>query len=252
MRTVVLNKKKVVLYDNIEDLPITRFHKYNKYILVDMGVGADLSSVDNHIERAMRFMKSNTTHALQELETLRQCMFLINSEISPKYYAFAVLVKSIDGVEQTDLSDDGVKHILKSLGDVTVKEAGAILESVKKKIDDELSLYFPTYFDDASVKEFYDDLKYRTNCMLDQIIDNTDLHDEIERMTNKLITYTKPKIYWGKESVEILYDKQFESMCLTLSQQLNADPKKFTVLQYYNAFVFLKEQSKAAKQTKRK
>ena len=252
MRTVKLNGKKVELFDNIEDLPITRFHKYNKYLLVDVGVGADLGSVDNHIERAMRFMKTNQNDALKELECLRQCMYLINSEVSPKHYAFAALVKSIDGVEQTDLSENGIKQILEALGSITVKETDTILESVKKKIDDELTLYFPSLFEDANIKEFYDDMKHRAMCILDQIIEQKDNRNEIERITERLILYTKPKIFWGKESVEIAYDKDFENLCLWLSQHLNTNPKNFTVLQYYNAFVFLKEQNKKANQTKRK
>ena len=44
--------------------------------------------------------------------------------------------------------------------------------------------------------------------------------------------------------MEVEYDKQFENMCLILSQKLNVQPKGFTVLEYYNAFMFLKKQGK--------
>ena len=49
MRKIVLAKHKVELYDSIDELPIVRFHKYNKMLLIDAGVGSDLSDWDaNH------------------------------------------------------------------------------------------------------------------------------------------------------------------------------------------------------------
>ena len=52
--------------------------------------------------------------------------------------------------------------------------------------------------------------------------------------------------------VEIQYDKQFENMCLMLSQHLHVNSKSFTVLEYYNAFEYIKEQAKKSKQKKPK
>lgn len=51
MRTIKLAGKKVEIYDAIEDLPILRFHKYNKMLLIDAGIGSDLSDFDKHIEK---------------------------------------------------------------------------------------------------------------------------------------------------------------------------------------------------------
>lgn len=61
-----------------------------------------------------------------------------------------------------------------------------------------------------------------------------------------------PKVYAGCESVEIKYDKQFENTCLLISQKVNADAKKMTVLQFYNAIENIKAQIEAeAKSLKR-
>lgn len=46
MKNVPIKGMNVELYDSIEDLPIMRFHKYNKMLLVDAGVGSDLSDFD--------------------------------------------------------------------------------------------------------------------------------------------------------------------------------------------------------------
>lgn len=243
------------MYDSIEDLPIMRFHKYNKMLLVDAGVGSDLSDFDRHIEKVIRYLNSPTPNmATVELENMRQNIYFIQSEVSPRHLAFAVLVKSINGKPRNDLSDDGLQQTISLFKDVANSEIIAHLEAVKKKIDDELRLYFPRLFDDATLKEYYDKLKQRTIVVLRTIIDGRATEadaKEIDDITAELITYFNPQTFTGSESVEIRHDRQFENMCLILSQNLHVDPKKFTVLEYYNAFEYIKEQAKKANKQKR-
>lgn len=255
MKECIINKHNVVLYDSIDELPMLRFHKYNKMLLVDAGVGSDLSDFDRHIEKVIRYLNSPTPNmATVELENMRQNIYFIQSEVSPRHLSFAVLVKSIDGNPCNDLSDDGLQKIVDLFADVPNAELTAHLEAVKKKIDEELQLYFPKLFDDATVKEYYDQLKQRTMLMLDAIIkgDESDKREEIDHITTLLLTYTKPKSFSGSDSVEIQYDKQFENMCLMLSQHLHVNPKSFTVLEYYNAFEYIKEQAKKASRKSQK
>lgn len=254
MKECIINKHNVVLYDSIEDLPIIRFHKYNKMLLVDAGIGSDLADFDKHIEKTIRYAHSKTPQlATVELENMRQNVYFIQSEISPRYLSFAVLVKSIDGNPCNDLSDDGLQKIVDLFADVPNAELTAHLEAVKKKIDEELRLYFTRLFDDATLKEYYDKLKQRTIVVLRTIIDGRATEadaKEIDDITAELITYFNPQTFTGSESVEIRHDRQFENMCLILSQNLHVDPKKFTVLEYYNAFEYIKEQAKKANKQK--
>lgn len=252
MKTIKLGKHTIEIYDSIDSLPVTRFHKYNKMLLVDAGVGSDLVDFDSHIERAIRFCKTKPDLAATELENLRQNVYFIQSELSPKHLAFCVLIKSIDGKECDDISDESLKKLHEIISDVTHSELTTELESVKKKIDEELNTYFPKVFDDSTVKEYYDQLRRRTMTMLDAIITGEDKQSEIEEITNLLLTFAKPSIFFGPDSLEIQYDKQFESMCLMLSQKLNVKPKTFTVLEYYNAFEYLKEQAKPGNNKKAK
>lgn len=255
MKNVQIKGMNVELYDSIEDLPIMRFHKYNKMLLVDAGVGSDLSDFDRHIEKVIRYLNSPTPNmATVELENMRQNIYFIQSEVSPRHLAFAVLVKSINGKPRNDLSDDGLQQTMSLFKDVANSEITANLEAVKKKIDDELRLYFPRLFDDATLKEYYDKLKQRTIVVLRTIIDGRATEadaKEIDDITAELITYFNPQTFTGSESVEIRHDRQFENMCLILSQNLHVDPKKFTVLEYYNAFDYIKEQAKKANKQKR-
>lgn len=250
MKTTKIGEYTVEIYDAIDELPMLRFHKYNKMLLVDSGIGSDLGDFDAHIEKAMRYAKSKTPElAVTELDNLRQNVYFIQTGISPKHLAFAVLVKSIDGNPCNDLSDDALQKIVEMFGDVPVKELTAQMEAVKKKIDDELKMYYPHLFDDASVKEYYDELRRRTILVLDGIIEGEtdDKRAEIEKITDLLLMYNRPQPFSGSDNTEIQYDKQFENMCLLIAQHLHVDAKKYTVLEYYNAFEYIKKALKPQK-----
>jgi hypothetical protein len=249
MTEVKLNGHRVELYSSIEELPIVRFHKYNKCLLVDAGVGSDLTAFDAHIERAVRYIRADKRdEAAKELDNLRQNVYVIIQGMSPQHMAFACLVSRIDGKAQADLSDEGLQKVLQQLGGTPLKDITAQVEAVKKKIDEELTLYFPEIFDDSRSKEYYDMMKERTRAMLACIIegDTQERQERVERLTDRMITYSKPKKFTGAGSMEIEYDKQFEDMCLVISQHLHADAKKMTVLEYYNAYQYINKQAKAA------
>jgi hypothetical protein len=244
MITKIINSKEVRLYDSIDELPITRFHKYNKYLLIDSGIGSDLSDIDAHIERLYRYISHDSKLAVQELQNLRQSLYMVSQEISAKFLSFAVLVESIDGVKRDDLSDEGMKNTLELLKEMPNGMISEIVESLKKKLDSELKLYFPAIFEDSSLKEYYDKLKVRTKVVLEGIIEDKDVFDELERIDFSLLNYSKPKCFIGKESEEIKFDKQFENMCLLIGQKLNKDAKLMNVLEYYNAFDYIRNENK--------
>ena len=66
-------------------------------------------------------------------------------------------------------------------------------------------------FDDATVKEYYDELRNRTMLMLDAIIngDTEDKRAEIDKITTMLLLYNRPVVFSGSDNMEIQYDKQF-------------------------------------------
>ena len=241
MRQERINKHVVELYDSIDELPIVRFQKYNKYLLIDSGVGSDMNDVLDHIDRAKLYISANPKMAVVEMENMRQAIYLISEEISPKYMAFAVLVHKIDGKEMNDLSDVGLKKVLEILNEVKKSWIDGILDLVKKKIDRELSLYFPGKFEDASVKEYFDLLKDHTLLRLKHIISGDDVSSKCEKLETQLALLAKPRIFWGRNSVEISYDKQFEEMCLILAHNVQVNPKEMSVMQFYNAFDYIKK-----------
>jgi len=257
MKSLLINKKIVRVYDSIDEMPIVNFQKYNKYLLIDSGIGSDADDIDAHIVKIAKFIKANNNKkALQELQNMRQNMYMVNNEISPKYLAFAALIHSIDGKEVNDLSDDGLKKLLQDLKDIKHSKVIDFLLWLKKKITSELETYFPGDFVNPKEKEAYDKLKNRTLLVLDSIINDTDNTEQIELIDTTMLNMHTPKVFIGSESVEVKYDKQFESTCLLIAQKTSMDAKKMTVLQFYNAVDNIKQQleaeSKSVKRHKRK
>jgi hypothetical protein len=100
-------------------------------------------------------------------------------------------------------------------------------------------------FNASELKEYYDILKRRALAVLKEITEGG-ADAEVERLTADLVCYSKPKIYSGSQGAEIEFDRNFESLCLSLSEQLHIKPKGMTVLEFYNAFDFLQERARKA------
>jgi hypothetical protein len=240
MRTQKLSNHSVKIYDSIEELLIGRFHKYNKCMLVDSGLGSDLQDADGHFVRAIMMIQSGQNElAVKELENLRQGLYLIDQSLSPKHMAYAVLVKEVDGNIRDDISDEGLKETLKMINETPKGVMDWFLESVKKKIEEELTVYFPEQFEDAGVKEYYDILKRRTLYVLEEV-QGEDREKEIQGIDNRLLMMNKPKSFSGKGNSEVGFDKNYEEMNIIISQQLSVDPKNMTVVQYYTVLEYLR------------
>lgn len=246
MKKIMLNGKVVKVYDSIDEMPIVNFQKYNKYLLIDSGIGSDVDDIDAHVVNIARFVKTgNVNKALMELQNLRQNLHMVNSEISPKYLSFAALIHSVDGKEITDLSDDNLKEVLQELKQLKHSFVADFIEWLKKKVATELETYFPEEFNSAREKEAYDVLKRRTLLILDSIVNGTDTEGEVAAIDKAAQDRYKPKMYVGSDSVEVKYDRNFESTCLLITQETNADAKRMTVLQFYNAVDNIKKQAEA-------
>lgn len=243
MKKVVINGKELLLYDSIDELPIVNFQKYNKYLLIDSGVGSDIDDIDRHIVKIAKYIKSDRNLALRELQNMRQNFYMIASAVSPKHLAFAALIHSIDGEIVTDLSDTNLQAILDSLKTVKRSWLADMLAKIKKKINTELELYFPQEFINPKEKEIYDRLKQRTMLVLENIIDGKNNFSEIDIIDSYLFSLHKPNSFLGESSVEIKYDKQFENMCVIIAQKTSLDAKQMTVLQFYSAIDNLKRQA---------
>lgn len=253
MKTIILKGKKVKFYESIDEMPIVNFQKYNKCVLIDSGLGSDVDSVDSHIVNIAKYInKGDKKNAIQELQNMRQNMHMIVSDVSPKYMAFAALIHSIDGVEQKDLSDSHLQEIISDFSDVPHGTIMAIFKMLKKKLSSELETYFPSEFDSSKEKEIYNYLKARVTLQLEEIASDIDNSESVAKIDEILFDLYKPKNFNGKDSVEIKYDKQFESSCMIISQKTNMQAKKMNVLEFYNTLMNIQKQAELEKKAYKK
>ena len=239
------NGTTIELYESIEELPLKRFHKYNKFILIDSGIGSDLNDINGHISRTEQMISHDPRMALKELENLRQCIFLIVNETSPRHLAFAALIHSVNGKVVTDISDEGLKRVLDMVNKANVGWVDKLFDSAKKKISSEINVYFKT--DDSKLIEFYELLLKKSRLQIQEVLTDTDQQKRITPIEKDLLYLTAPKSFSGGHSVEVLFDKRFENNCILLRKELSIDPNIITAFEYLTALDTLNEMAREAR-----
>ena len=248
MKKMKLGEHSVVMYDSIEELPIVRFQKYNKMLMLDAGLGSDLTALDAHLARVGEFIKAGETdNAAREIDNLRQTLFNVQNGLTPHFMSLIPLMAEVDGEPLTDLSDENIQRVYDQLKDVTMKAYEGAASEVKKKIEEELKAYFNQGGESAASKEYYELMRRRALLMLDEISDGRDRSDEIRAIESRMVRSDKPRVFQGERNAEVLYDKNFVGCCIAIAQNLNMDAKQMTVLEYYRAIEVLEEQQKELK-----
>jgi hypothetical protein len=103
----------------------------------------------------------------------------------------------------------------------------------KKKLETELSLFFPAKFNNLDRKNIFINRKKRILALCDNLLTGTE-NDVAEKIERYLLSLAKPKTFNGSGSYEIEFDKSFEELCHTLSSNANGrDIKKMTVKSVY-------------------
>ena len=251
MKKMKLGEHSVTMYDSIEELPIVRFQKYNKMLMLDAGLGSDLTALDAHLARVGEFIKAGETdNAAREIDNLRQTLFNVQNGLTPHFMSLIPLMAEVDGEPLTDLSDENIQRVYDSLKDVTMKAYEGAAHEVKKKIEEELKAYFNQGGESAASKEYYELMRRRALLMLDEISDGRDRSEEIRAIESRMVRSDKPRVFQGERNAEVLYDKNFVGCCIAIAQNLNMDAKQMTVLEYYRAIEVLEEQQKELKRKK--
>ena len=135
MKVIDTGKHVIKLYDSVDELPIGAYQRYNKFLLIDAGIGSSVDDFDAHIVKLAKLIGNNEREkAIQELQNMRQNLFMINSKISPKYLAFAALVYSIDGKKVEAVSDDDYSELLAKIQEMPHSLLTKTLDWLKKKL----------------------------------------------------------------------------------------------------------------------
>ena len=126
----------VVYYETPQDLPIRRYQKFNKYLMIAAEVGETIADYDKRMGRAIVYLKNNdTANAAKELQNCRQGVFNALEEYTPSGLALACMVKSVDGKQCDDLTNEGLSSVLDALNEqgYTRGELVSNIQRLKKK-----------------------------------------------------------------------------------------------------------------------
>lgn len=240
--------RRVQMYNSIEELPLVRFHKYNKFMLLDSGIGSDLNAVSTHVGKAKAYAargdKENTN---KTLDNLTASLFMVAEELSPKHLALCCFVYSINGRVVTDLSDEGIRQVYAELNNETKEKYESILDAIKKKVETELGDFFPGRSDSPKTLEFYDNLIARAKAKIKGILEKADVKAVLEEIEARLLELFHPVKFLGPEGAETRHEKNFQDLCLFIRKETTLDPSTATTLEFYNAFEYVKKQIKTSK-----
>lgn len=244
MITKIIGKYKVEFYNSIEEMLIPRYIEFNKYLLIESGIGSTPEEIDRNIDKVAAFINAkDKENSLKQIMLLKQNLYFVMEGQSPELMSFACLIKSINGVPSIGLSIEHLERLIDKLKDsLTMKVVREITEDIKKKVEEEFELHFPSLTDSAILKEFYDRLKQRAIHVLRELIEGVDLTEEIMKIDTYLLGQVKPDVFHGKNSKELRYQREFEEMCFILNQNINKEAKSMTVMEFYIAFKMLKKQ----------
>ena len=131
---LAINEKTVSFYDNIEDLPIKRYNLLNKYSLIDLGIGSDVSDVVRHHSRFNQFLELKDYDSLYvENENLMINYNFILSSKNIKGYVLASLIKEVDNTK-VEISDSNIEEYVDFLeqSDLTIGQLEDYTDNLKK------------------------------------------------------------------------------------------------------------------------
>ncbi len=124
-----IRKTTIKLYDDIDQLPVERFNKANKYWMLHDNIGSSISDFDTNHFNKLALLAGDKQKCIAELNNFRILVYNIQNEVNVEHLSFACLIHSINGKEQTDLSEGALKEVLKKLSD-----KGLTQDILKKKL----------------------------------------------------------------------------------------------------------------------
>lgn len=137
MITITENNNTIELFGSIKELPITRYRLLQSLLIQDSGIGDNMAAVDERLQRIIMFASTGKAdETKEEAMNLRYTFFSMLNKLNYKTKAFACFVWKINGVESTDISDEGLNRTVKCIEDfgVSMEQLEGWFDDVKKKL----------------------------------------------------------------------------------------------------------------------
>ncbi len=145
MKDININGHNIELYDSIEDMPITRYNALNRYSLIDSGLGNSFADVDQKITETIGLLNADQKEkAIKSLLNMRNTYYFMFENIDPKCNSFLCMVKSIDGIANDDISENGLLKTKDRLLKTKISRSMivTVLSEIKKKLMMSLKYFF--------------------------------------------------------------------------------------------------------------
>jgi hypothetical protein len=135
MKTVTIGKHQVTFYDSIRKLPIRRYQKFNKHMIIAAEVGNSIEDYDKRMGRALGYLSTeDTKSAIIEITNQRQTLHNALEGYSPSSMALATMVYSIDKRIFEDYEEDTLNEVLDLLDKIgfSQEQLNETIKHVKK------------------------------------------------------------------------------------------------------------------------
>lgn len=137
MKIIELSGNKIELYDDIKELSIKRYRTFQKYLMIDIGIGSSMDDVMKHFEKLHFFLSSKKVDfAIKEAENLHFAFHELLGEIDYKCYCFCCLIHTINGEKIDNFSEEYLDSIVEKLDEFgfTQQMIEDYLDQIKKKL----------------------------------------------------------------------------------------------------------------------
>lgn len=256
MRKISINETDhILIYGNAQEMVLKRYAKFQKYLLYKTGIGSDIESVTNHFQNLHSFIAHDMKAELKkEAENLHYNFYMILQEMDYEDLAFAVSIHSINGELLTDISEENLIDVVNRLSDMgmTKELLTETVEEIKKKILNDLKLYFPHFYTDSDDITFYQKIKQRIMLTAD-LIESGEEPDEIVKKLHDISRFfadlRKPNNFRTDEhdNCTVVLESNFESLCSMIEANGHTDAKNMTLIEFYSRLEFMRKSNEAAK-----
>jgi hypothetical protein len=111
----------------------------------------------------------------------------------------------------------------------------------------ELESYFPQDFSDPHTLLYLRKIQQRNKLLSEKILKGVDNSAKIKEIDNFFIKTYKPKEFYGKNSFEIKFDKDFELLSLLITKEIGTNAKDMTVMEFYCAKEYINQRQEQLK-----
>ena len=136
MKKVQIRENEITFYSSAEEMPIRRYQRFNKFLMMDNEIGSDFEDFNKRGAKAVSLLKNKMIdEAVIELENRRMMVYNAFMEYSPQGRALAILVYSINGKVIENYTSDILDDVLKELDEIgfTKSQSETTTDEVKKK-----------------------------------------------------------------------------------------------------------------------